>query len=108
MLMFQKPSHETMPFAELVHLEAIVQEHILPPWSHLLANRTTETGLPLGRLNFESKSFFHFVTASNVAGLVTSKTINAPIASAIDPCHISKSFLTYHQKETKIKNSFLL
>ena len=51
------------------------------PWSHLLAKSTVATCFPLASVSLESKSSFHLVTASKEAGLVTSNTMNAPMAS---------------------------
>lgn len=47
----------------------------------LLASNTHGILEPSGNVTFESKSFFHLTTASNVDALVTSKTIKHPTAS---------------------------
>ena len=39
-----------------------------PSMSHLFASSTTGRGLPFGKRTFESISFFHFATVSNVRG----------------------------------------
>ena len=49
--------------------------------SHLLASRTTGSGLPLGSVTFESISRFHLSTLVNVSSRDRSKTSTAPKAS---------------------------
>ncbi len=75
-------NHPTKPFSWQncsILMPLLVRTSL--PWSHLLASNTATTCLPLDKLNLASRSSFHFVTASNVDGRVTSKTMKTPMAS---------------------------